>query len=235
MSFIDDLMLKVRRAETPAARTIKDAYQWAMRWNLPRNRALDAAFSAAYHVHDTLEEFGEMARGKFVYEPMLRARCHSVGEGLSVSSLPYIRGKVKITIGDNCTFSHFSVRSGRFLDQPELIIGDRSGFSYGVSISVNRRVTIGSDVAIAGRCWIADSDGHPSDPERRRRGEDLRLEDIDELVIENNVWIGHGSHILKGVTIGEGAVVAAGSTVTSDVPAGALAMGVPARIVKRPW
>jgi acetyltransferase-like isoleucine patch superfamily enzyme len=47
------------------------------------------------------------------------------------------------------------------------------------------------------------------------------------------VWIGRGAHILKGVTIGRGAIVAAGSVVASDVPAGAMAMGVPARIVKR--
>ena len=54
-------------------------------------------------------------------------------------------------------------------------------------------------------------------------------------MIKDNAWIGHGCHILKGVTIGEGAVVAAGSTVISDVPDGALAMGVPARMVKKPW
>jgi acetyltransferase-like isoleucine patch superfamily enzyme len=89
-------------------------------------------------------------------------------------------------------------------------------------------------VGIAGRVAISDSDGHPADPERRKRGEQMSAEDIKPVTIEDGVWIGRDAHILKGVTIGEGAVVASGSVVASDVPAGALAMGVPARIVKRP-
>lgn len=235
MSFLDDFMLQVRRGDTAPTRAAKDVYRWLLRWNMPRNRALDRVFAGLYRFRDAVDGVGEFARGKLLYEPMLRARCHSVGEGLSLSALPYIRGKVKITIGDNCGFSYFSVRSGRFLDEPELIIGNDTGFSHGVSLVVNKRIRIGNNVGVAGRCWLSDSDGHPGDPERRRRGENLTASEIKELTIEDYVWIGHGSHILKGVTIGEGAVVAAGSTVTTDVPPGSLAMGVPARIVKRPW
>lgn len=228
-------MLRVRRGDSAATRALKDVYRWAIQWNMPESKTLSSFFSSMYRVHDAVTGMGELARGKLLYEPMLRARCESVGSDLTVSALPYIRGKVRITIGDGCGFSYFSVRAGRFMDDPELIIGNHSGFSNGVAIVVNKRVVIGNHVGIAGRCWLADSDGHPSDPERRRRGEKLTADDIDELVIEDYAWIGHGSHILKGVTIGEGAVIAAGSTVASDVPAGALAMGVPARIVKRPW
>ena len=80
------------------------------------------------------------------------------------------------------------------------------------------------------RIWI--------DLERQSPDADALLADVlklHPLTIEEHVWIGHGSHVLKGVTIGRGAVVAAGSVVTSDVPSGALAMGVPARILRQPW
>ena len=52
------------------------------------------------------------------------------------------------------------------------------------------------------------------------------------VTIRNDSWIGTGAIILSGVTIGEGAVVAAGAVVTKDVPAGAIAAGNPARVIK---
>jgi acetyltransferase-like isoleucine patch superfamily enzyme len=140
-----------------------------------------------------------------------------------------------VRIGRDCRFGYFSVASGRFLRDPELVIGDRVTVASHVRFVVNQRITIGDQVGIAGRCWISDSDGHPSDPARRLRGEEITAADIEPVTVENNVWIGHGVHILKGVTLGEACVVAAGSVVNKDVPPGALAMGVPARIVKQPW
>jgi acetyltransferase-like isoleucine patch superfamily enzyme len=65
------------------------------------------------------------------------------------------------------------------------------------------------------------------------RGEGLKPEDIAPVTFKDHAWVGRGSHILKGVTVGRGAVVAAGSVVAVDVPDGAVAMGSPARILKR--
>jgi acetyltransferase-like isoleucine patch superfamily enzyme len=55
----------------------------------------------------------------------------------------------------------------------------------------------------------------------------------EEIVIGNNVWIGCNSVILKGVTVGEGAVIAAGSVVTKDVLTNTIVGGVPARLIKQ--
>ena len=53
------------------------------------------------------------------------------------------------------------------------------------------------------------------------------------IIIKDNVWIGMSAIILKGVTVGEGAIVAAGSVVTKDVPPHTIVAGVPARVIKK--
>lgn len=86
---------------------------------------------------------------------------------------------------------------------------------------------------IAAGTKIQDNDGHPLDPDARRHRERVALGDIRPVRIGNNVWIAPRCTILKGVTIGDNAVVATGSVVTKDVPANTLVAGVPARVVRR--
>lgn len=233
MSVVERLILQVKRGETPAARLLRDAYRGLMSLNVPDTPATRRLYASLYYAHDTVQAGSEMLAAKLLYEPMMRARFHSVGKRVHVSRLPYVIGHARITVGDDCRFGKFAVASGRFVDEPELTFGDGCTIGSDVFFSVNKRITIGNRVGIAGRVAISDSDGHPSDPERRARGEQMTAEDILPVTIEDNVWIGRDAHILKGVTIGRGAVVASGSVVASDVPAGALAMGVPARVVKR--
>lgn len=85
---------------------------------------------------------------------------------------------------------------------------------------------------VASGVQVFDMDGHPLDAEARRAGEPTPAEAIAPVVIGDDVWIGNGSLILKGVTIGDRAIVAARSVVTKDVPADAVVAGNPARVVK---
>jgi acetyltransferase-like isoleucine patch superfamily enzyme len=204
-----------------------------MQFNLPDTVATRAVYGSLYRGYSFWQEASEWLTGKLVIEPMVRARFHSVGARLQMSHLPNLSGHTRITVGDDCRFSKFAVTSGRFVDEPELIFGDGCTIGSNVFFSVNKRVQLGNRVGVAGRVAISDSDGHPSDPERRKRGEQMTADDILPVTVGDFVWIGRDAHVLKGVTIGEGAVVASGSVVATDVPAGALAMGVPARVVKR--
>jgi maltose O-acetyltransferase len=86
-------------------------------------------------------------------------------------------------------------------------------------------VTIGAGTQIGPAVQIYAAD-HPRDPSQRRAG----LEFGRPIHIGRNVWIGGGAIILPGVTIGDDAVIGAGSVVTRDVPAGATALGSPARL-----
>ena len=83
-------------------------------------------------------------------------------------------------------------------------------------------------------CYIGPDCGfytaiHPLDRERRLAG----LEKALPIKIGNAVWLGGGVKILPGVTIGDGAVIGAGSVVTKDIPADSVAVGNPARVIKK--
>jgi acetyltransferase-like isoleucine patch superfamily enzyme len=109
-----------------------------------------------------------------------------------------------------------------------LEIGDDFGMTGG-SLVAAERITIGDRVAVGANTVITDTDFHPLDPETRR----LHPQDAQTapVVIEDDVFIGMNSLILKGVRLGKGCVVGAGSVVTRDVPSGMVAAGNPARVI----
>ena len=111
----------------------------------------------------------------------------------------------KITIGKNCQIcNHFTAVS----EGPGIEIGDN--------------VLVGTSVT------VLDSDFHEIDPARRLTG----TPKMGKVVIGNNVWIGDRVMILKGTTIGENSVVAAGAVVSGEFPANVVIGGVPARVIR---
>ena len=100
-----------------------------------------------------------------------------------------------------------------------------SGYTNsGFRLSCFERISIGNHVAIAENVTMRDSDDHTFKGGKH--------EMTQPITIGNRVWIGMNATILKGVTIGDGAVVAANALVNRDVPSGALVAGVPAKVVK---
>ena len=132
-------------------------------------------------------------------------------------------------IGEGATVEiqgNFNLQTGIFISvakEAKLTLG--SGYTNNdVEINCTKEITIGHNVAISKGVIIRDSDSHVlnNQPENMTA----------PIQIGNHVWIGLRAIILKGVTIGDGAVVAAGAVVTSDVPANSVVAGVPARVIK---
>lgn len=110
--------------------------------------------------------------------------------------------------------------------QSRLIIGNSFGMTGG-SIVCEESITIGNHVTVGCNSVITDTDFHPLDAAHRRESP---LDGATApIIIEDDVFIGMQSMILKGVRLGAGCVVGAGSVVTRDVPAGAVVGGNPAK------
>ena len=111
----------------------------------------------------------------------------------------------------------------------ELTIGDDCGFT-GTTLVAADRVVIGDRVLVGGNASIVDFDFHPLTPEAR--AENINAGTAAPIVIEDDVFVGVDALILKGVTVGEGAVVGAGSVVTQDVSPRTVVAGNPATVVR---
>jgi acetyltransferase-like isoleucine patch superfamily enzyme len=151
--------------------------------------------------------------------------------------------KIYLTVGED------SVVTGTInLQRGQMIIGDRVLINEGTSFYCTEGITIGNDVLISWGCTIVDSNMHSTDSQERANdtkdaskkfaehtlGKNIKWETINSapIVIKDNVWVGFNSIIMKGVTLGKGAIVGAGSVVTKDVPDYAVVGGNPAKIIK---
>lgn len=140
--------------------------------------------------------------------------------GRYMPSQMVMRSNSKITV--NSEFRIFSGHSIWVNQNASLILG--SGYiNNNFRLSCFERVEIGHNVAISENVTIRDSDNYSLNGSKPTK----------PITIGNNVWIGMNATILKGVSIGDGAVVAAGAVVNRDVPPKTLVVGVPAVVKKK--
>jgi maltose O-acetyltransferase len=128
-----------------------------------------------------------------------------------------------------------SVGDGAFVRPPfhcdygyNISLGRGAFLNFGCIVLDVAEVSIGEMTQVGPGVQILTAD-HPRDPEQRRQ----RLELGRPVRIGGNVWIGGGALILPGVTIGDDAIIGAGTVVTRDVPPGATAVGNPARVLPK--
>lgn len=149
-----------------------------------------------------------------------------------------IRGG-KISIGDNFYFSSgdgvnpiaSNLQGAVYMENgASLNIGNNVGMSS-TRMWIHDSVTIGDNVKIGACVLIMDTDAHPIDY-LKRRSSSFGTKSAP-IVIEDDVWIGAHSIILKGVRIGARSVIGAGSVVTKSIPQDCVAVGNPCRIIKK--
>lgn len=159
-----------------------------------------------------------------------RSRGLMVGEGVRVSGRLYVRGPGTVTIGDHCEFAGEAgspnvIITGSSDSRIEIGAGCRLN---GAHIQAASSIILGADCLVAD-CHIVDTDFHAVDPEARKRGD---VPAPRPVIIGNEVWICSRAAILKGVTIGDRAVVGYRAVVRRNVPANAVVIGNPATVVK---
>ena len=146
---------------------------------------------------------------------------------------------------DNIQLGNKVVCRGILRSEPfhpgKILIGDYVYIGDDCILSCAERIEIGAFTLLAHSVQIFDNDSHPISPVLRERDYQIVLGlhtgertgiARDVIKIEEHVWVGSNAILMKGVSIGQGSIVAAGSIVTSDVPANTIVAGNPARVVK---
>jgi len=137
-----------------------------------------------------------------------------------------------ISMGDNLHIvtandRQVSLSTWHFEDhQGHIEIGDHCLLCPGVRIDSASRITIGDNCMLAAGSYLTDADWHDIYDRTRTVG------NTAPITLADNVWVGDGAIICKGVSIGANSVIGAGSVVTQDIPANVIAAGNPARVVK---
>lgn len=145
-----------------------------------------------------------------------------------------------IVIGDNTEFLESEIRC---YSKGKIKIGKNCWFSLRLQMISCSSIEIGNDVIVARDVYISDTNEHPINPFLRRKQTHEYIfngqspnryeSETKPIKIGNDVWIGERAIILKGVTIGDGAVIAAGSVVTKDVTSFSIVGGNPAKLIKK--
>jgi acetyltransferase-like isoleucine patch superfamily enzyme len=153
---------------------------------------------------------------------------------LQTDGLCFICPRVKLEIG-----RHATLRVGRWawighgckirVHEGEVAIGAKTVMGQECTISAYQRVSIGRECILADRVMLIDFDHGVTEVDRPIRLQGIYKRDVR---VGNNVWIGYGACVLRGVSVGDNSVVGTNAVLPSDVPENAVVGGVPARVIR---
>jgi acetyltransferase-like isoleucine patch superfamily enzyme len=156
------------------------------------------------------------------------------GRRMTLAGMLFLGRGVQLQIGKTAR-----VRFGRWTwighdtkircHEGEVRIGDKTVLGQECTISAYQHVSIGEECIVADRVMLIDFDHNVTEVERPIRRQGIYKRDVR---VGNNVWIGYGAQILRGVSVGDNAIVGASAVVAKDVPANAVVAGVPARVIR---
>ena len=151
---------------------------------------------ALYQVHKLIVNIiGGVTR--FCYwTPAFKGRVAQCGKRLYLyGGLPFVSGPLQISIGDDCRVSGHTTFSGctqplEGLEHPLLSIGNNVDIGWQSTIAVGKRVIISDNVRIAGGAFLFGYSGHPLDAKRRAQGEGDDPQQIGDIILEQDIWLG---------------------------------------------
>jgi acetyltransferase-like isoleucine patch superfamily enzyme len=156
------------------------------------------------------------------------------GRRLQTDGICFICPRVKLEIG-----RHATLRIGRWawighaskirVHEGEVSIGAKTVIGQETTISAFQHISIGRECIIADRVMLIDFDHGVTEVERPIRLQGIYKRDVH---VGHNVWIGYGACVLRGVGVGDNAIVGTSAVVTTEVPANAVVAGVPARVIR---
>ena len=174
-----------------------------------------------------------------IFNRHIRNLFQSCGAGISIAPSFGYMGLNNVAVGKNFRAGErLKLRTfdswGDVRYTPQIIIGDNVNIETDCHISAINKVSIGNNVLMASFVYISDhSHGNVNDkdgvvvtPLERP------LYSKGPIIIEDDVWLGEKVSVMPGVHIGRGAIIGANSVVTKDVPAYAVAVGSPAKVIK---
>lgn len=175
---------------------------------------------------------------------LLRRAGVSLGSAVTFYGTPIITmtQQGRIVIGERCSLCSDPRYTALGTNHPIILrllrpgasirIGSDTGISGG-AICAAQSIEIGSNVLLGANVTIVDTDFHAIKPSGRRYNANADDIGAAPVLINDNVFVGTGAMILKGVTIGENSVIGAGSVVTRSIPGNVIAAGNPARVLKQ--
>lgn len=170
----------------------------------------------------------------FVYTKLFFPQARLIRLPFDIRNSRYIRIGRKFTTGFACRIEAFPLVKE---NENCITIGANVQINDYVHITAMSNVIIGNNVLIASKVYISDCshgfyNGEEMDSSPEQHPID-RSYNISEVIIEDNVWLGEFVSVLPGVTIGKGAIIGSNSVVTKDIPANTIAVGSPAKVIKK--
>lgn len=171
----------------------------------------------------------------------IRIKANSCGKNIHFGDKVKFTFPENLSIGDNVRIGDYSKiqtwpQYGEYANniKPVLQIGNDVSIMPNCQISCANKITIGDGVLFGDNVFISDNYHGSID------GDEIEIPPVkrrlwfgDPIIIEDNVWIGRNVCIMPGVSIGRGAIIGANAVVTHDVPKYSVAVGTPARVVKK--
>ncbi len=221
----------VKTSPTPFAKIIRISWKPLQQLELP---AIPLITPLLYRLHKLSYLIVTSLARRLYWTPLFKSQIQGGKRLYLYSGMPQLLGNIDVKVGEGCRWSGISTVSARWNSpkRPTLTIGDNVDIGWQTSIAVGSAISIGNNVRMAGRAFLAGYPGHPINPFDRAQG----LPDLDDQVgnihLLDNVWLGTGVTILGNVTIGKNSIIGAGSIVTQSIPDNVIAAGVPAKVVR---